>query len=66
MGSLRRQLIKKGQFPSWSKHRQDAATEKLQRLRRVRFAEECPKLQPGIEQAAAEELLCGEAEWPEY
>jgi Arc/MetJ-type ribon-helix-helix transcriptional regulator len=60
------QLVDGGLFPSRSKLIQDAVAEKLQRLRRVRLAQECAKLQPSAEQAAAEERFQGEAEWPEY
>jgi Arc/MetJ-type ribon-helix-helix transcriptional regulator len=60
------QLVEGGLFPSRSKLIQDAVAEKLQRLRRIRLAQECAKLQPVAEQAAAEELFRGEAEWPEY
>jgi Arc/MetJ-type ribon-helix-helix transcriptional regulator len=60
------QLVERGVFPSRSKLIQDAVAEKLQRLRRVRLARECAKLQPSAEQAAAEEFFRGEAEWPEY
>lgn len=60
------QLVERGLFPSRSKLIQDAVAEKLQRLRRVRLAQECAKLQPSAEKAAAEELFQGEAEWPEY
>lgn len=60
------QLVEGGVFPSRSKLIQDAVTEKLQRLRRVRLAQECSKLQPAVEQAAAEERFRGETEWPEY
>lgn len=60
------QLVRGGLFPSRSKLIQDAVAEKLQRLRRVRLAQECAKLQPSSEQAEAEEILRGEAEWPEY
>lgn len=60
------QLVEGGVFPSRSKLIQDAVAEKLQRLRRVRLAQECAKLQPLAEQAAAEERFRGEAEWPEY
>ncbi|HEV8578060.1 MAG TPA: ribbon-helix-helix domain-containing protein [Thermoanaerobaculia bacterium] len=59
-------LVENGAFPSRSKLIQDAVDEKLQRLRRVRLATECAKLQRPVEQAAAEEFLLGEAEWPEY
>ncbi len=60
------QLVEGGAFPSRSKLIQDAVAEKLQRLRKVRLAQECAKLQPLAEQAAAEERFRGEAEWPEY
>ena len=60
------QLVEGGLFPSRSKLIQDAVAEKLQRLRRVLLARECAKLQPSDEQAAAEELFRGEAEWPAY
>jgi Arc/MetJ-type ribon-helix-helix transcriptional regulator len=60
------QLVEGGMFPSRSKLIQDAVAEKLQRLRRVRLARECAKLQRSAEQAAAEEVFHGEAEWPEY
>ena len=60
------QLVKGGVFPSRSKLIQDAVAEKLQRLRRVRLAQECAKLQPLAEQAATEERFRGETEWPGY
>ena len=60
------QLVEGGMFPSRSRLIQDAVAEKLQRLRRVRLAQECAKLQRPVEQAAAEEFFHGEAEWPEY
>ena len=59
-------LVQAGMFPSRSKLIQDAVAEKLQRLGRARLAQECAKLQPHIEQAAAEELFGSEAEWSEY
>jgi Arc/MetJ-type ribon-helix-helix transcriptional regulator len=60
------QLVEGGLFPSRSKLIQDAVGEKLQRLRRVRLARECAKLQPLAEQALADESFRAEAEWPEY
>ena len=60
------QLVEGGLFPSRSKLIQDAVAEKLQRLRRIRLARECAKLQRPVEQAAAEEFFRAEAEWPEY
>lgn len=59
-------LVEGGTFPSRSKLIQDAVAEQLQRLRRVRLAHECAKLEPSAERAAAEEHFRGEAEWPEY
>jgi metal-responsive CopG/Arc/MetJ family transcriptional regulator len=60
------QLVNGGSLPSRSKLIQDAVAEKLERLRRVRLARECAKLQPVAEQAAAEEVFRGKVEWPEY
>jgi Arc/MetJ-type ribon-helix-helix transcriptional regulator len=60
------QLVEGGLFPSRSKLIQDAVAEKLQRMRRVRLAQECAKLQPLAERTMAEERLSAEAEWPEY
>lgn len=60
------QMVERGLFPSRSKLIQDAVGEKLRRLRRVRLARECAKLQRQDEQAGAEEFLTSEAEWPEY
>lgn len=60
------QLVQHGLFPSRSRLIQDAVEEKLRRLKRVRLAQECAKLQPEIEQAEAEVFLASEAEWPEY
>lgn len=59
------QLVAGGLFPNRSSAIQNALTEMLQRLRRVRLARECSKLDPAEEQEAAEELFAGEAEWPE-
>jgi Arc/MetJ-type ribon-helix-helix transcriptional regulator len=55
------QLVAAGVVPSRSKLIQDALEEKMQRLRRVRLAQECAKLEPLAEQAAAEEHFLGEA-----
>jgi metal-responsive CopG/Arc/MetJ family transcriptional regulator len=59
-------MVDEGVFPSRSKLIQEAVAEKLQRLRRIRLAEECAKLDPPAERAAAEELFSSEAAWPEY
>ncbi len=54
-------------FPSRSRAIQEAIEEKLSRLQRTRLAEECAKLDPGAEQALAEEGLSEELrQWPEY
>jgi len=60
------QLVEGGVFPSRSKLIQDAVAEKLQRLGRVRLAQECAKLRPLAERVAAEDWFRGEAKWPEY
>jgi Arc/MetJ-type ribon-helix-helix transcriptional regulator len=59
-------LVEHGVFPSRSRLIQDAVGEKLQRMRRVRLAQECAKLDKAAEQRAAEELLPSEVPWPEY
>lgn len=60
------QLVERGLFPSRSRLIQDAIGEKLRRIRRVRLAQECAKLDKAAEQSAAEEYLPSEAQWPEY
>jgi metal-responsive CopG/Arc/MetJ family transcriptional regulator len=60
-------LIRDLALPSRSRAIQDAVSEKLARYERSRLAEECAKLDPGYEQALAEEGLSEELpEWPEY
>jgi Arc/MetJ-type ribon-helix-helix transcriptional regulator len=59
-------LVEGGAFPSRSRLIQDALAEKLERLRRVRLARECAKLDKDAERSAAEEFLPSEARWPEY
>lgn len=59
-------LVERGLFPSRSSVIQDALSEKLQKLRRVRLARECANLDKDAEQAAAEDLFAGETQWPEY
>jgi Arc/MetJ-type ribon-helix-helix transcriptional regulator len=58
-------LVQGGLFPSRSKVIQDAIAEKLQRLRRVRLAQECAKLDKAVEQAAADEFMPSETRWPD-
>lgn len=60
-------LVKNRMFPSRSRAIQDAVKEKLERLSHNLLAEECAKLDPGYEQALAEEGLKTDlSEWPEY
>lgn len=59
-------LVQRGLFPSRSRVIQDALEEKLSRIRRVRLATECAKLDQAAERSAAEEFLPSEASWPEY
>ena len=59
-------FVEHGAFPSCSRLIQDALTEKLERIRRVRLARECAKLDKDAERSAAEEFLPSEARWPEY
>jgi len=60
-------LVRGKVFPSRSRAIQEAIEEKLSRLKRTRLAEECAKLDPGAEQALAEEGLSEELrQWPEY
>ena len=61
------ELVKSNVFPNRSRAIQEAVTEKLNRLKKTRLAEECAKLDPKAEQAMAEEALSAELkEWPEY
>ncbi len=60
-------LVRNRVFPNRSKAIQDAVEEKLEKLERNRLARECAKLDPGAEQAMAEEGMDEELEqWPEY
>jgi metal-responsive CopG/Arc/MetJ family transcriptional regulator len=60
-------LVKDQVFPNRSKAIQEAIEDKLNRVERTRLAKECAKLDPGAEQAMAEEGLSEELErWPEY
>jgi Arc/MetJ-type ribon-helix-helix transcriptional regulator len=60
------ELVAGGLFPSRSKLIQDAVNEKVSRLRKIRLAQECAKLEPHAERAEAEEHFRDEAEWPAY
>jgi metal-responsive CopG/Arc/MetJ family transcriptional regulator len=60
-------LVSSRVYPSRSRAIQEAVADKLNRLDRRRLARECAKLDPGFEQALAEEGMGSEvAEWPEY
>lgn len=59
-------LVESGLAPSRSRLIQDALQEKLERIRRVRLARECAKLDRAEERKAAEEFLPSENPWPEY
>lgn len=60
-------LVKEKVFPNRSNVIQEAVREKLNKLKKMRLASECSKLDPSYEQSLAEEGLEGELEiWPEY
>lgn len=60
-------LVRSGAYANRSQAIEDAVTDKLSRLGRVRLAAECAKLDSAAEKALAEEGLSGEtAGWPEY
>jgi metal-responsive CopG/Arc/MetJ family transcriptional regulator len=60
-------LVNKHVFQSRSQAIQEAVSEKLQRLKRTRLAEECAKLEPTYEKGLAEEGFAEDLkEWPDY
>ena len=60
-------LVIEKKYPNRSRAIQSAVIAKLNELQRSRLAVECAKLDPGYEQALAEEGMGGELEdWPEY
>jgi metal-responsive CopG/Arc/MetJ family transcriptional regulator len=60
-------LVAQHVFSNRSQAIEQAVEEKLGRLEGSRLAKECAKLDPGFEQALAEEgLVQGLKEWPEY
>ena len=66
VGELDR-LVHKRVFQSRSQAIQEAVSEKLQRMKKTRLAEECAKLNPTYEKELAEEGLAEDMkEWPEY
>ena len=60
------QLVRSHVYPNRSKAIQDAVADKLARLKKTRLLRECRKLKPNEEQAAAEEWLSGEEQWPAF
>ena len=60
-------LVLKKAFANRSRAIEAAIEEKLQRLDRVRLAQECSKLDPAYEKELAEEGFSEElSQWPEY
>lgn len=60
-------LVLEKKYPNRSRAIQSAVAEKLKKIQRSRLAVECAKLDPGYEQALAEEGMGEELEeWPEY
>ena len=60
-------LVSQRVFPNRSKAIQEALTDKLSLIRQTRFASECAKLDPQVEQQLAEEGMEGElSQWPIY
>lgn len=60
-------LVRKKAFANRSRAIEAAVEEKLQRLDRVRLAQECSKLDPAYEKELAEEGFSEElSQWPEY
>jgi Arc/MetJ-type ribon-helix-helix transcriptional regulator len=60
-------LVRDGLFASRSQAIQVAVREKIQRMEAGRLARECAKLDPGSEQALAEEGLAEDTSgWPRY
>lgn len=60
-------LIARDRFPNRSQAIEAAITEKLERLRRTRLAQECAKLDTQEEKSLAEEGLASELDaWPAY
>jgi hypothetical protein len=59
--------VSEHRFPNRSQAIQEALDEKPSRLAHSRLAQEGAKLDPGLEQALAEEVIGGElAEGPDY
>jgi len=66
VGELDR-LVEENVFQSRSQAIQEAVSEKLQRLKKIRLIAESAKLNPVFERELAEEGLAEDMkEWPEY
>ena len=66
VGELDR-LVNKHVFRSRSQAIQEAVSEKLQRMKKTRLAEECAKLEPKSERELADEGLDEDMkQWPQY
>jgi metal-responsive CopG/Arc/MetJ family transcriptional regulator len=66
VGELDR-LVDERVFQSRSQAIQEAVSEKLQRMKRTRLAEESAKLEPASERAMSDEGLAEDLkQWPEY
>ena len=60
-------LVRQAEFENRSRAIEAAVREKLERLRNVRLARECARLDADEERELAEEGMAGDgAEWPEY
>jgi metal-responsive CopG/Arc/MetJ family transcriptional regulator len=66
IGELDR-LVDNHVFQNRSQAIQEAVSEKLQRIKRTRLAEESAKLEPSFERALSDEGLAEDMkQWPEY
>jgi Arc/MetJ-type ribon-helix-helix transcriptional regulator len=60
-------LVAEGRYASRSRAVEEAVEERLDKVELTRLAREAAKLEPGFEQALADEGLAGDMmEWPEY
>ncbi len=60
-------FVSKRVFQNRSQAIQEAVKEKLSRIKRIRLAKECAKLDPAFEKAMADEGLTEDlSQWPEY
>ena len=60
-------LVAEGRYASRSSAVEEAVEERLEKVELTRLARESAKLEPGFEQALADEGLAGDLmEWPEY